>query len=299
MRLKRAIRQALKEKKPLAVIHKVRGLGDAISIEPLLRTLHQLGITIWLVKPKWHSLYYYHPQVELSVNNIKKLPADIPYVRLRLICRGADRSHIVANYFRRAGLPVPQDLTPNVYFQEKPIPSFLSPYAVLAASASQPARCYPYWNAVVSRLKMPVVVVDKNRKQFPTETSGYPLYNMTGDTDLYMMLTIVKYSSLVISADTGLFHAAAALRKPRVVIFGTVSPEYRCYGGQEYIVQKTELSCLGCQHANNSIQRRCHLGYAIPPCMDIDPVYLSDFINQTWKDITTQYFTPRRENRRL
>ncbi|HEB61698.1 MAG TPA: lipopolysaccharide heptosyltransferase family protein, partial [Bacteroidetes bacterium] len=78
------------------------------------------------------------------------------------------------------------------------------------------------------------------------------IINFCGKLNLNQSASIIQQSNLIITADTGLMHIAAALQKKMIVIWGNTIPEFGMYpyfknGVQSHInVESNGLSCRPC-----------------------------------------------------
>lgn len=116
----------------------------------------------------------------------------------------------------------------------------------------------------LAKEKVKVVLVGGKKEEKSVSDCGFSLkkniHNFCGKTDIIESLSIIKNSDLVIGADTGMMHCAAALDKKTISLFGgTDFKVWRPYSKKnEVIVSNVACSpCYGLTRGMECGERKC------------------------------------------
>lgn len=186
-------------------------------------------------------------------------------VRLRMAC--LPDIHIVDRYLKSvAFLNVKNDglgldfIIPG----ETRLPEQFSfadkPYTVIVAGAKQYTKQIPE-NIILSlcrEIKGPKVLIggrDEMEKSqaILAKAKDTELTDLCGKLNLYQSALILRDARNIITADTGMMHLAAALKKEVISVWGNTIPEFGMYayypqGMQQYnhIIENNNLKCRPC-----------------------------------------------------
>jgi ADP-heptose:LPS heptosyltransferase len=175
--------------------------------------------------------------------------------------------HIVDRYFKAVEhLGVTNDQLGLDYFipsGDQPGPSELPAryrqnYIAWVIGGKHNTKIYPEKRIIeiCKKINRPVVLIggpeDVDKGARIEHASGNHVYNACGKFNLNQSATLVKNSSLVLTNDTGLMHAAAAFKKPIISFWGNTIPGFGMFpylpGEQmkSHLLEVDGLSCRPC-----------------------------------------------------
>jgi heptosyltransferase-2 len=121
---------------------------------------------------------------------------------------------------------------------------------------------------IISLLTIPVVLIggpgekkiaDSIAKAFPAK-----VFHTCGETSINQSASIIDQSKMLLSADTGMMHIAAALKKKTIVFWGSTVPDFGMYPYREDSknnVRFVENSTLKCRPCSKIGYNKCPKGH--------------------------------------
>lgn len=210
-----------------------RVLAAPGALEPLVALLggwwlHHVPAQVGGGVPSFGAL----PRADVAVNLHGVGPQSTAALRatgagrvIALDARGADGGHEVERWCRlleRHGIAAdPRELLLPVPAVEPRVRGAV----VLHPGAASGARRWPVerWAAVARDLPGPLVVTGSAGERVLAEAVGTGTV-LAGTTSLLELAALVAHARLVLSADTGVAHLAAAFDRPAVTLFGPTAP---------------------------------------------------------------------------
>jgi heptosyltransferase-2 len=219
------------------------------------------------------------------LNDARRLePKALPRLVDRFVALGAPRGAL---------LPMPPRpvLVPDMANRAKALQDInlqtSRPIAVLCPGAEYgSAKRWPpnYFAELGARLQgdgMQVWLIGSPNDKLPAASvlqsggeAGRRFYDITGRTDLGTAIDLLSLASIVISNDSGLMHAAAAVGAPLVALFGSSSPTFTPPISPLARVARIDIPCSPC------FKRECPLKHF--KCMrDLEPNVVYDLARAT------------------
>ena len=105
-----------------------------------------------------------------------------------------------------------------------------------------------------------------------TSTDSTKVKNLMGQTDLPILVGLLKKSHLLLANDSGPMHIAAALEVPTVTLFGPTDPAKTGPFGKKHKVFQSRASCSPC------FERKCPLKDQICFFDNFNSISIRDYI---------------------
>src|SRR5262245_30797131 len=178
--------------------------------------------------------------------------------------KSKERSPMALHYARLSEKPgtAPREPLPEPHLRVDPAAAratvtrfgIVGDYAVFCPGAEYgPAKRWPYFVELSSRLALPVVIVGSaGDRAAAGAMSGK---NLVGQTTLDEAIELISCAEFVVTNDSGLMHVAAAVGTPQVALFGSSSPKHTPPRSSHARVIWLGIECSPCY------ARECPLGH--------------------------------------
>lgn len=257
-------------------------IGDVLCMEPALRALkNQLGPDVEItVRTNHPELFTNHPTIK-DVQDINLPATGGGYEQKLTLNWRATRQergmHLVDRAATQMGVRVADRLVrmyldgwDYVQLEKFNLPDTTSPKIVIGPSVRWSSRRWSdeKWRRLCQLLqeKFGATIIQLGDEHDEFLGCGIDL---VGKTSVREAAAVISRCDLLISADNGLAHIAAAVDKACVVLFGPVRPETRMHAGPGRAVVSTG-QCRGCLHKDDWDQtppRDCPKGHH--ECMEL------------------------------
>ncbi|MHC9542059.1 MAG: glycosyltransferase family 9 protein [Vulcanimicrobiota bacterium] len=238
-------------------INPIGGLGDTLMISGVLKQVSERepDRRFALVRrTSYLSILKDHPAIDrvgFPPENAAIMGTD--YWSREELGSGEKRAYqVLARMF---GLPTPADerlYLPGGFVDDEALHSLIpraketiiiAPFSESPRKVMHPSR----WHALLDMLKGPDrLIIQVGRKDDLHIRNAYSLIGLTSPRQL---VSLLRKSQLVITADNFIMHAACLASVPAVVLWGPTSPEVYGYPGQYHIRALPDCSekndCLG------------------------------------------------------
>ena len=175
-----------------------------------------------------------------------------------------ERSPMALHYVRLSEKPgtAPREPLPEPNLRVDPVVAratvtrfgVVGDYAVVCPGAEYgPAKRWPYFVELSSRLSLPIVIVGSAGDR--EAAHGISGKNLVGQTTLDEAIELISCAEFVVTNDSGLMHVAAAVGTPQVALFGSSSPKHTPPLSQHARVLWLGIECSPCY------ARECPLGH--------------------------------------
>jgi len=97
-----------------------------------------------------------------------------------------------------------------------------------------------------------IIVVGKNKTPIPKWVN-----NLTGQTTIKELFSIINLSDLIVTADNFVSHVAAAFNKREIILYTTIPAEWRCKYYDKAIGIQSKISCSPCWNGFKFEDKKC------------------------------------------
>lgn len=164
-----------------------------------------------------------------------------------------------------------------------------SGYICMAIGSAQQTKVPPLkiYTAIISKLSLPVVLLGGPLdttfgEQIKERIHHITVVNAAGRLKLVESVACIKYARCLITPDTGLMHAGAAVNTPMSVIWGNTIPEFGMspyYKGEHTGFYNEEVKGLSCRPCSKIGYKHCPKGHF--KCMNNQNISeIADHVNK-------------------
>ncbi|MCX7861718.1 MAG: glycosyltransferase family 9 protein [Bacteroidales bacterium] len=182
--------------------------------------------------------------------------------------------HIVDRYFETVKLfDVQNDgkglelhITENDEVELKNLPEFLwNGYWVAVIGAKHVTKKIPsdMLIRIIDEVRLPVVLLgdqtDAEKANEIITSTSYPyIYNACGQYSILQSASLIKQATMILTADTGLMHIAAAYQKKMVTVWGNTIPQFGMFPYMpKHLFTIHEVTDLPCRPCSKLGYKRC------------------------------------------
>lgn len=141
-------------------------------------------------------------------------------------------------------------------------------YVAIAFGAAHFTKSIPLekLREICAVLKAPIILLGgKDQEKIGLKISeefGVKVYNLCGKLSIGQSASVLRQAKIVITADTGMMHIAAAFNKPMIVVWGSTVPQFGMYPAlkENYKMRFMEVE-LGCRPCSKIGYNQCPLGH--------------------------------------
>jgi len=275
----------IKMKNRIIYLIRKKAIGDVLWLEPIIRELSGKYKKV-IVFTKHPELFENYPLKNVrfisQLNFFEKILIKTErLLKTSFFTINLDRSyeekplqHFLHAYQAKAGLEIKQDF-PLIYLSEeekKYDPGIAGKYVVLhieeTVAKMNTRKIFGInWSDVTNYLENEGYQVI----EVGTISSNIPGADFRS-TALRELICLINKASFFIGIDSGPAHLAVILKKPVVLLFGSVNPYFRFFRGQiNGVVLQHYCPYAGCYHlAKKPLELSCRIvgEFGTPPCAD-------------------------------
>lgn len=273
------------EYKETVVVQRMGAMGDVISIEPVLRRLHNDGYRVVLkTTPDFYALFAQHDYPIQAFEDFDHGRIPYKFINLDMSYESKPLQNHLQTYYEFCGIRDGEAISPKLHLHmdvRNEIKLF-EKYVVLHVDE----RPQPYrnvnnvnWEHLVKVLNVEgytVIQVGKTK----TKIKGAVKINTPS---IQFLMWVVASSDMFIGIDSGISHIAAGFNIPSIILFGSVSPFiiHPTSDNKIFIYNDKVCSKPFCWHSEvGTTGVDCYLDKNQPPCTNFNTL---DIYNSIFK----------------